>query len=144
MCDFGVSAKLVNSLASTYVGTQKYMSPERIDGGQPYGAQSDVWSLGISLMEMVTSSCPYPEWDAPGSSLFKRMLLITKTGPRPIRDLLQSGVDQDLCDLLGQCLRMVPEQRPMHATLRSHPFIERHAHTDISEWASQLIEKTLM
>ncbi|GAB5572341.1 dual specificity mitogen-activated protein kinase kinase 5 isoform X2 [Prionailurus iriomotensis] len=42
---------LVNSIAKTYVGTNAYMAPERISGEQ-YGIHSDVWSLGISFMEI--------------------------------------------------------------------------------------------
>ncbi|PIO34057.1 hypothetical protein AB205_0161640, partial [Aquarana catesbeiana] len=51
LCDFGVSIQLVNSIAKTYVGTNAYMAPERIAGEQ-YGIHSDVWSLGISFMEV--------------------------------------------------------------------------------------------
>ncbi|KAM9070560.1 dual specificity mitogen-activated protein kinase kinase 5 isoform 8-T9 [Sarcophilus harrisii] len=51
LCDFGVSTQLVNSIAKTYVGTNAYMAPERISGEQ-YGIHSDVWSLGISFMEI--------------------------------------------------------------------------------------------
>uniref|UniRef100_A0A8D2NWR8 mitogen-activated protein kinase kinase n=1 Tax=Zosterops lateralis melanops TaxID=1220523 RepID=A0A8D2NWR8_ZOSLA len=53
LCDFGVSTQLVNSIAKTYVGTNAYMAPERISGEQ-YGIHSDVWSLGISFMEVCT------------------------------------------------------------------------------------------
>ncbi|XP_014730028.1 PREDICTED: dual specificity mitogen-activated protein kinase kinase 5 [Sturnus vulgaris] len=51
LCDFGVSTQLVNSIAKTYVGTNAYMAPERISGEQ-YSIHSDVWSLGISFMEV--------------------------------------------------------------------------------------------
>ncbi|CAD7672727.1 unnamed protein product [Nyctereutes procyonoides] len=57
LCDFGVSTQLVNSIAKTYVGTNAYMAPERISGEQ-YGIHSDVWSLGISFMELLPE---YPE-----------------------------------------------------------------------------------
>uniref|UniRef100_A0A674BAT4 mitogen-activated protein kinase kinase n=1 Tax=Salmo trutta TaxID=8032 RepID=A0A674BAT4_SALTR len=52
LCDFGVSTQLVNSIAKTYVGTNAYMAPERISGEQ-YGIHSDVWSVGISFMEVI-------------------------------------------------------------------------------------------
>ncbi|KNC73887.1 hypothetical protein SARC_13554, partial [Sphaeroforma arctica JP610] len=51
VCDFGVSGQLVNSIANTFVGTRSYMAPERLLGG-PYAVQSDIWSLGLSIMEM--------------------------------------------------------------------------------------------
>uniref|UniRef100_A0AAY4DLS3 mitogen-activated protein kinase kinase n=1 Tax=Denticeps clupeoides TaxID=299321 RepID=A0AAY4DLS3_9TELE len=55
LCDFGVSTQLVNSIAKTYVGTNAYMAPERISGEQ-YGIHSDVWSVGISFMEVNVAS----------------------------------------------------------------------------------------
>ncbi|XP_067411619.1 dual specificity mitogen-activated protein kinase kinase 5 isoform X6 [Emydura macquarii macquarii] len=60
LCDFGVSTQLVNSIAKTYVGTNAYMAPERISGEQ-YGIHSDVWSLGISFMELALGRFPYPQ-----------------------------------------------------------------------------------
>nr|XP_029511810.1 dual specificity mitogen-activated protein kinase kinase 5-like [Oncorhynchus nerka] len=57
LCDFGVSTQLVNSIAKTYVGTNAYMAPERISGEQ-YGIHSDVWSVGISFMELALGAFP--------------------------------------------------------------------------------------
>uniref|UniRef100_A0A674NYJ4 mitogen-activated protein kinase kinase n=1 Tax=Takifugu rubripes TaxID=31033 RepID=A0A674NYJ4_TAKRU len=57
LCDFGVSTQLVNSIAKTYVGTNAYMAPERISGEQ-YGIHADVWSVGISFMEVGCSLDP--------------------------------------------------------------------------------------
>lgn len=52
IADFGVSGKLANSVAdcASWVGTVTYMSPERISGAC-YSFDSDVWSLGLSMME---------------------------------------------------------------------------------------------
>jgi serine/threonine protein kinase len=58
ICDFGESIELVNSMAKSLVGTTGYMAPERIKG-QPYTIRSDVWSLGISLVELATGNFPY-------------------------------------------------------------------------------------
>uniref|UniRef100_A0A8C3APW5 mitogen-activated protein kinase kinase n=1 Tax=Cyclopterus lumpus TaxID=8103 RepID=A0A8C3APW5_CYCLU len=60
LCDFGVSTQLVNSIAKTYVGTNAYMAPERISGEQ-YGIHADVWSVGISFMELALGMFPYPQ-----------------------------------------------------------------------------------
>jgi mitogen-activated protein kinase kinase len=58
ICDFGVSGELINSIADTFVGTSTYMSPERIQGAQ-YTVKSDVWSLGISLIELALGRFPF-------------------------------------------------------------------------------------
>jgi mitogen-activated protein kinase kinase len=59
LADFGVSGTLVGSIAETFTGTQYYMAPERILG-QPYTIRSDVWSTGLSLLELAQKRFPYP------------------------------------------------------------------------------------
>ena len=69
ICDFGVSGNLVASIAKTNIGCQSYMAPERISnggvasagaGGGTYSVQSDVWSLGLSIIECAMGRYPYP------------------------------------------------------------------------------------
>jgi len=58
LIDFGVSGELINSIANTFVGTSIYMSPERIQGAE-YSVKSDVWSLGITLVELANGRFPF-------------------------------------------------------------------------------------
>lgn len=68
ICDFGVSGNLVASIAKTNIGCQSYMAPERISGGAmapgtadgTYSVQSDVWSLGLTIIECAMGQYPYP------------------------------------------------------------------------------------
>src|SRR5271169_5997290 len=66
LCDFGVSGNLVASLAKTNIGCQSYMAPERIRGDSAagsiitYSVQSDIWSLGLSILEIAKGVYPYP------------------------------------------------------------------------------------
>jgi mitogen-activated protein kinase kinase len=78
ICDFGVSGELINSIANTFVGTSTYMSvscacecarmcalpnsfqPERIQG-EKYTIKSDVWSVGISLVELAQGRFPFAD-----------------------------------------------------------------------------------
>lgn len=71
LCDFGVSGNLVASKAKTNIGCQSYMAPERIatggiqaalGGSAPgtYSVQSDIWSLGLSILECAMGCYPYP------------------------------------------------------------------------------------
>ncbi|CAI5986613.1 unnamed protein product [Closterium sp. NIES-65] len=64
IADFGVSKELASTLAqcNSYVGTSAYLSPERINPppGEGYdGYLSDVWSMGLSLLELVIGRFPY-------------------------------------------------------------------------------------
>lgn len=70
ICDFGVSGNLVASMARTNIGCQSYMAPERISGGGiaaagapstgSYSVQSDIWSLGLTIIECALGRYPYP------------------------------------------------------------------------------------
>lgn len=60
LCDFGVSANLINSIANSFVGTRSYMAPERLMGTQEYTIKSDVWALGITLIELALGFYPIP------------------------------------------------------------------------------------
>lgn len=72
ICDFGVSGNLVASIAKTNIGCQSYMAPERISsggvaqagamsgGGGTYSVQSDIWSLGLTIIESALGQYPYP------------------------------------------------------------------------------------
>jgi mitogen-activated protein kinase kinase len=60
LCDFGVSGNIgPKGDAYTCIGTSYYMAPERICG-QTYTITSDVWSLGITLLEVAYSRFPFP------------------------------------------------------------------------------------
>ncbi|XP_031558132.1 dual specificity mitogen-activated protein kinase kinase 2-like [Actinia tenebrosa] len=62
MCDFGVSGQLIDSMANSFVGTRSYMSPERLQGSN-YSVLSDIWSFGLSLVEMGIGRYPIPPPD---------------------------------------------------------------------------------
>ena len=67
LCDFGISGKLVDSIAKTRdAGCRPYMAPERIDPqrARGYDVRSDVWSLGITLIEISTGRFPYRKWNS--------------------------------------------------------------------------------
>lgn len=117
LCDFGVSGELINSIADTFVGTSTYMSPERIKGAK-YSVKSDVWSLGLSLLELAIGRFPF---DADGSSAGTR----ASAGPMGILDLLQKIVNEpaprlpknkafppSLEKMIERCLIKDPDLRP--------------------------------
>jgi len=117
LCDFGVSGELINSIADTFVGTSTYMSPERIKGAK-YSVKSDVWSLGLSLLELAIGRFPF---DADGTAAGTR----ASSGHMGILDLLQKIVNEpaprlpknkafppSLEKMIERCLIKNPDLRP--------------------------------
>lgn len=117
LCDFGVATETVNSVADTFVGTSTYMAPERIQGGA-YTVRSDVWSVGLTVMELAVGRFPF---DASDSSAGDR----ASAGPMGILDLLQQIVHEPapklpksdafppiLHEFVAKCLLKKPEERP--------------------------------
>lgn len=73
LCDFGVSGEFgTKGDANTFIGTSYYMAPERITG-QSYTITSDVWSLGVTLLEVAQHRFPFP---ADGTEMQPRSGLI--------------------------------------------------------------------
>jgi mitogen-activated protein kinase kinase len=114
ICDFGVSSELEGSIAETFVGTGTYMAPERIQGS-PYTVKSDVWSVGLTLMELAIGKFPFNNDNADEEA----------GGPQGILDLLQQIVLEPapklpksdafpsiLEDMIAKCLMKDPAQRP--------------------------------
>uniref|UniRef100_K1QBM5 non-specific serine/threonine protein kinase n=1 Tax=Magallana gigas TaxID=29159 RepID=K1QBM5_MAGGI len=58
--DLGLAKVLESSMqkASTFCGTQYYMSPE-IVSGRPYNSKSDIWAMGVCIYEMTTLRRPF-------------------------------------------------------------------------------------
>ena len=73
LSDFGISAQLEDSLAKTLnAGCNSYQAPEYINparGESGYDIHSDVWSLGITLVELACLKYPYSAWTTPFDQL---------------------------------------------------------------------------
>jgi len=130
LCDFGISAYLIDSIARTRdAGTSNYLAPERIDpegGSSPsYGVKADVWSLGITLLEVAEGVFPYPQWHTP----FEQLRLVVE-GPAPAPT--SGRFSPKFTQFLNICLRKTVEERAGYDQLLRHPFIlEREDNVDI-------------
>jgi len=118
LCDFGVSGNLVNSIAETFVGTTSYMAPERVSG-QNYSVNSDVWSLGISMIELATGTFPIPQQ---GESL-PIVAARTPDDPVPEKVAAPDGAPS-LYDLLACIVDGAPPVLPNQPEIFSAEFID--------------------
>ncbi|CCE61985.1 hypothetical protein TPHA_0B03130 [Tetrapisispora phaffii CBS 4417] len=106
LCDFGVSGNLVASLAKTNIGCQSYMAPERINSNDqtsvPYSVHSDIWSLGITIVELALGYYPYPAeiYD----NIFSQLNAIV-SGPVPT--LPSDKFSTNAQDFISLCLKKI-------------------------------------
>ncbi|CAO3687373.1 unnamed protein product [Umbelopsis vinacea] len=135
LCDLGVSGELINSLAQTFTGTKYYMAPERIKGAQ-YSVQSDIWSLGLTIIE-VAQNCPaLPPPGQPHLSIFELLDYIVR---QPVPTI---GNDRSVeCrDFVATCLTKDPNVRPGPKKVLEHPFLKqwRGVEVDIASWIKEV------
>ncbi|KAG4075399.1 hypothetical protein HA402_015052 [Bradysia odoriphaga] len=142
LCDFGISGQLVDSIARTKdAGCRPYMAPERIDPqrAKGYDVRSDVWSLGITLMEVATGKFPYPKW----GSVFEQLYQVVQ-GEAPRLTTSYNGMEfsDEFVDFVNTCLIKEESDRPKYSKLLQHPFIQRgeRSHTDVAVYVSGVLE----
>ncbi|XP_043911130.1 mitogen-activated protein kinase kinase kinase 3 [Protopterus annectens] len=117
--DFGASKRLQTICMSgtgirSVTGTPYWMSPEVISG-EGYGRKADVWSLGCTVVEMLTEKPPWAEYEA--------MAAIFKIATQPTRPQLPSGTSENCIDFLKQIF-VDAKHRPAADELCKHPFAQ--------------------
>lgn len=122
ICDFGVSGDVVNSLATTFVGTQYYMAPERIMG-KPYTVSCDVWSLGLSLLEVAQGKFPYHYQNENPMGPIELLSLILEYEPH-LQDVPEEEIfwSDSFKNFIDYCLKKNAEERPSPRQMLQHPW----------------------
>lgn len=117
IADFGFAANLTSeqSKRTSVVGTPYWMAPELIRG-MNYDDKVDIWSLGITILEMTDGEPPLLR-EPP----LRALLLITINDPPTVRN--PSKWSKGLQHFLSNCLIVNPKDRASAAQLLSHPFI---------------------
>eukprot|EP00118_Oscarella_pearsei_P025704 m.308619 g.308619 ORF g.308619 m.308619 type:complete len:375 (+) comp44385_c0_seq1:84-1208(+) len=127
LCDFGISGQLRDSIAQTKdVGCRPYMPPERIQGAQAYDVRSDVWSLGLSLIELATGKFPYPEW----KTVFDQLSQVVHGDPPQLPNS-DGHFSPSFEAFVASCLVKDAEKRPKYKELMEHSFYTKYAALDI-------------
>ena len=129
--DFGVSAKIsvlsrTRDTRSTFVGTFAHMAPEVISGDN-YSVEADVWSLGITCLEMASGTAPY--YECPPCKI------ITEILNKPPPTLQTCALTQDqfksypksFNKFLERCLVREFEKRGKLKDLLTHEFVTSNA-----------------
>ncbi|KAL2767012.1 serine/threonine-protein kinase 3 isoform 1 [Daubentonia madagascariensis] len=116
--DFGVAGQLTDTMAkrNTVIGTPFWMAPEVIQE-IGYNCVADIWSLGITSIEMAEGKPPYADIHP------MRAIFMIPTNPPPTFRKPELWSD-DFTDFVKKCLVKNPEQRATATQLLQHPFIK--------------------
>lgn len=112
--DFGTSKHFqhYNANAEVVGGTLLWMAPELIREDPRHTFASDIWSIGCCMIEMLSASVPWSEYEIESMDDVRLLLLNSDDPP----DIPQCG-NPVIHSLAHQCLRMNPRERPSAARL---------------------------
>jgi len=119
LADFGVSAELTNTInkRKTVVGSPFWIAPEVIREAH-YDGRADVWSLGITAIEMAEGAPPHSNLN-PLRAIF---LIPSKPSPTLEDPDIWSP---EMLDFIRVCCKKDPSERSDSALLTSHPFVKQ-------------------
>lgn len=117
LADFGVAANAETVGASSFVGTTSYMSPERIKGST-HGPQSDIWSVGVVVAQMMLGEYPF---SSAKTSFMKLLQEITQFDRLDFKGIPASA---ECVDFIDRCLAPKEDERWSAEQLLKHPWLE--------------------
>jgi len=118
LADFGVSGQMKDEFnkKNTVTGTPLWMAPEVVDGDN-YDARADLWSLGITAIEMAEGEPPHFK-----EKMMQAMMKICAGPPPTLKE--PEKWSKEFHNFLATCLVKEPQGRPSATELLEHPFIK--------------------
>ena len=115
---------------NTVIGTPFWMAPEVIQE-VGYDCLADIWSMGITAIEMAEGRPPYAEVHP------MRAIFMIPTKPSPT--LKQAdNFSNEFSDFISRCLVKSPEERPSATSLLQHRFVKGNKSIDVVKELVQL------
>ncbi|XP_023636752.1 mitogen-activated protein kinase kinase kinase 3 [Capsella rubella] len=118
LSDFGLTKVSKLNDIKAYKGTPFWMAPEVVNtkGNDEYGSPADIWSLGCTVLEMLTRKIPYSDLEP-----IQALVRIRKGMLPEIPDTLS----QEARHFILNCLKVNPDERPTATKLLNHPFLRQ-------------------
>ena len=118
--DFGVASKLrIGNNARTFAGSPCWMAPEVVEGGvYGYDSKADIWSFGITALELVKGAPPLIEYPP-----MKVILLIRNSDPPHLGR--EEEFDSSFKEIVNSCLQRDPQKRPTAEVLLKKKFFSK-------------------
>ncbi|KAL9833770.1 dual specificity mitogen-activated protein kinase kinase 6-like [Geothlypis trichas] len=118
-------------------GCKPYMAPERINpelNQKGYSVKSDIWSLGITMIELAILRFPYDSWGTP----FQQLKQVVE---EPSPQLPPERFSAEFVDFTSQCLKKNSKERPTYPELMQHPFFTLHEskETDVASFVKLIL-----
>jgi len=115
LADFGLAKEITKfSAIRSCKGTVYWMAPEVVNPEKTYGPSADIWSLGCTVLEMLTRQIPYPDLE------WTQALYRIGKGEAPA---IPYTLSKDARDFISQCVKPYAEDRPSASELLEHPFV---------------------
>ena len=132
--DFGVGIQMTDEeYRTSKKGSPYWMSPQVILN-RNYDMKTDIWSLGITCLELVEGEPPYG--DLKPEEVMEK---IAKNPPKAGDIIDVKEHTEDFVNFVNLCLEIDPKKRPNADTLIKHPFIKKLAKG--KQYLSQLIKQ---